>query len=336
MTKQFIYKRISIVILVFQILIASTGQIPINGLQTIGLNFGLGGSLTQNTNTDISTYNYVVKNDSTQFLLGTADIYSLSFPFFGLQYDKGYFGRLDLRSISQQDQWTVAFIDSARQISNGLNVRKEQFSLSVYDNINVPARYEYGFTGYNTNADHFCFDRVDNIDLTLLKAHKDYARIQHYFDVPNQHYAEVIVNDKIYLQTDADTALIANGDQVILPGKGTAFAYFDNSVLKDGNSVKGSATQTMNLTTGVLLNKPIGYIRTVTTFLSAGASAIFTITNNYVKANSIITVTVQSASTGTPYVYVNGQGAGWFSVKVCNINTVQTFNNFLNINFIIN
>lgn len=311
-------------------------QNPTNGLQTIGADFGLGGSLTQNTSIDISTYNYVVKNDSTQFLLGTANIYSLAFPFYGLQYNKGYFGRLDLRSISQQDQWTVSFIDSARQSSNGLNVRKEQFSLSVYDNVNIPARYEYGFTGYNTNADHFCFDRVTGIDLTLLKAHKDYARIQHYFDAGAGHYSEVIVNDKIYLQTDADTALIAEGDQLTLPGKGTSGAYFDNSVLVSANSLKGSVTQTTNLTTGVLLNKPIGYIRTVSSFLVAGASAIFTVTNSYVKTNSIIHLTVESATTGTPYVFVTAKGNGWFSLKVTNIHPIQSFNNFLNINFIIN
>ena len=326
-------------ILLFSFLAYTIGAFTqaINGLQTINTNIGLGGTLTQNTNVDIYTYNYTVKNDSTKFILGSTSLYGIQFPFYGITYNKGYFGRLDLRSVGSTDQFTVAFIDSARQSSNGLNVRKEQFSLSIYDNENIPARYEYGFTGYNTNADHFCFDRTTGIDVTLLKAHKDYARVQHYYyDAANLHYAELMVNDKIYLQTDSDTALIADGGKVILPNKGTSIAYFDNSTLVSGNDIKGSAIQSLNITTGVMLNKPMGVIRTVASTMAAGASAIFTVTNSYVKPNSMIMLTIQSTSTGTPYAFVCAQGNGWFNVKVCNVNTVQSFNSFLNINFIVN
>lgn len=308
-----------------------------NGLQNIGMNIGLGGSLTQNTNIGLGTYSYTLKNDSSQFILGNATLYGLQFPFYGITYNKGYFGRLDLRTVGSTDQFTVAFIDSARQSSNGLNVRKEQFSLSVYDNINIPARYEYGFTGYNTNADHFCFDRTTGIDVTLLKAHKDYARIQHYYyDAANLHYAEVFINDKIYLKTDADTALIAepNGD-IILPGKGTGLPYFNNSTLTTTKNITGSVLQTGAITNAVTINNSVGTIKTVSTNMVAGASAIFTVNNNLVNNVSLIICTVKSSSTGTPYVIITGQTNGSFNIKITNVHPVQSLNSNLSINYII-
>ncbi len=332
--KKYTMRKLTIILLLsIQLLVA---QQPVNGLKNIGTNFGQGGDIIENTCINIHGYNYSILNDSIAFNMGPANLYGLNFPFYGLKYGKGYFGRLDLRSVGYADQWTVSYIDSIHQNSNGLNVRKEQFSLSIYDNVNIPSRYEYGFTGYPTNSDHFCFDRILDLDITLLKAHKDYARIQHYFNTDAGHYTEIMVNNKIYLQTDLDTALIASGKDVILPNKGTSFAYFNNSTLVSSNSVKGSTIQVGALTSGVTLNKPLGTIKTVSSNLAAGASAIFTITNSYVNPNSIITLTVHSSTTGTPYIYVYSIGAGSFNVRICNINAVQTFNAPLNISYIIN
>lgn len=87
---------------------------------------------------------------------------------------------------------------------------------------------------------------------------------------------------------------------------------------------KGSVTQSGTITTGVTLNSPSGTITTVALTTAANvAEAPFTVTNSYVKADSIIVANIVAYSGATitndlPQVYIDDVVAGSFKVIVGN------------------
>jgi len=79
---------------------------------------------------------------------------------------------------------------------------------------------------------------------------------------------------------------------------------------------KGAVTQTSSRSTAVTLNTPTGVITSDTTSLAAGASAVFTVTNSYSKADSIISLT--AASNHIVILTVESIAAGSFAIRVYN------------------
>lgn len=87
---------------------------------------------------------------------------------------------------------------------------------------------------------------------------------------------------------------------------------------------KGSVTQATSITTGVTLNSPSGTITTVALTTAANtAEAPFTVTNSYVKADSVIVANVIAYGGSTvindlPMIYIDKVVAGSFKVIVGN------------------
>lgn len=76
-----------------------------------------------------------------------------------------------------------------------------------------------------------------------------------------------------------------------------------NEIIDSLNGIndKGTVTQATSITTGVTLDKPAGAITTVSTTLAAGASAggVFTLTNSYITASSVILTNCLQGATGS-------------------------------------
>jgi len=81
---------------------------------------------------------------------------------------------------------------------------------------------------------------------------------------------------------------------------------------------KGTVTQITGPSTAVTLNTASGVITTVSQTLLSGSKSTFTVNNSLVTASSVILVSAQYNSAGTPFVFVDGISAGLFSVTVTN------------------
>jgi hypothetical protein len=80
---------------------------------------------------------------------------------------------------------------------------------------------------------------------------------------------------------------------------------------------KGAVTQTVSITTAVTLNQPAGEITTVSATIAAGAMSSFTLTNNFIKADSIIMATVNDTTgAGLLAVQVDGIVAGSCTISL--------------------
>jgi len=79
---------------------------------------------------------------------------------------------------------------------------------------------------------------------------------------------------------------------------------------------KGTVTQATSRATTVILNTPTGVITSDTTSLAAAASAVFTVTDSFAKADSIITLT--AASNHSVILTVESIAAGSFAIRVYN------------------
>lgn len=71
---------------------------------------------------------------------------------------------------------------------------------------------------------------------------------------------------------------------------------------------KGVVTQSTSITTPVTLNQPAGEITTVSATIAAGAMSTFTFNNNFIKADSVILVSVNDTT-----------GSGVLAAQVDNI-----------------
>lgn len=74
---------------------------------------------------------------------------------------------------------------------------------------------------------------------------------------------------------------------------------------------KGVVTQTGSISSAVTLNQPAGEITTVSTTLSTGTLYSFTLNNNYIKADSVIMVSINDTTgSGMLVAQVDGIVAG--------------------------
>jgi glutaredoxin len=100
---------------------------------------------------------------------------------------------------------------------------------------------------------------------------------------------------------------------------------------------KGAVTQAGSITTAVTLNQPSGEISTVSLTTAANTTAgQFTVTNNYVKADSVILASVNdyTGSTGFPVIFIDDIVAGSFKITVRNVDG-SAFNGVVTIGFAI-
>ncbi len=108
----------------------------------------------------------------------------------------------------------------------------------------------------------------------------------------------------------------------------------NGNVTIDANTEKGAITQATSITTAVELNKTAGVITTVSSTIAAGASAVFTVNNSNVTADSVITVTGVNTGNGILFAKLNAApGTGSFVVKLMNIHATAAFNSALIVNF---
>lgn len=81
-----------------------------------------------------------------------------------------------------------------------------------------------------------------------------------------------------------------------------------------------NATQITSRATGVTANGYMGAITTDTTSLAAAAEATFVVTNNKVKATSVVVVSLQTPSaTGLSFPAVTKTTAGTFEITLTNV-----------------
>jgi threonine dehydratase len=100
-------------------------------------------------------------------------------------------------------------------------------------------------------------------------------------------------------------------------------------------AAQGAVTQATSKTTGVTLNRSAGRITMNGAALGAGATAIFTLTNNLISANDVIIVNVGSGGTsGAYWPYVANMSAGTAVIGLYN-NTAGSLSEAVTINFAI-
>lgn len=76
-------------------------------------------------------------------------------------------------------------------------------------------------------------------------------------------------------------------------------------------AAQGAVTQATSKSTGVTLNKSMGKITMNGAALAAGATVLFTLTNNKISTNDVVIVNLGSAGTsGAYWPYVANVGAG--------------------------
>jgi threonine dehydratase len=100
-------------------------------------------------------------------------------------------------------------------------------------------------------------------------------------------------------------------------------------------AAQGAVTQATSKSTGVTLNKSAGQITLNNAALAAGATAIFTLTNNVITAKDVLIVNVGSGGTsGAYWPYVANVSAGTAVIGVYN-NTAGSLSEAIVVNFAI-
>lgn len=98
-------------------------------------------------------------------------------------------------------------------------------------------------------------------------------------------------------------------------------------------SGKGTVTQITSQTTGVTLNKSAGII---TTFSMTGSAHEFTVTNSKCAADSLVIVSsLDYAGAGDPVLRTKSIASGSFIVKIINLSGPSSFDDVMEIGFII-
>jgi len=101
---------------------------------------------------------------------------------------------------------------------------------------------------------------------------------------------------------------------------------------------KGLVTQSGSITTGVTLNQPAGDVVTVSLTTAASTTAgQFTITNNYVRPDSVVLANIldYTGSTGFPVILVDDVALGSFKITVRNVDNAAALNGVVTIGFAI-
>lgn len=139
---------------------------------------------------------------------------------------------------------------------------------------------------------------------------------------------------KIYLHAESD----GTGAYLLYIKKGSAVvdtvlvgdAKTDRSYVWNGSTWKRidnqffpnyvyNVTQQTNITTGVTANADAGVITTVSATLDDTASASFTLTNSFIKAESVIQLTTGTSGNGLPVAFIVSQTAGSAVIKLRNV-----------------
>lgn len=91
--------------------------------------------------------------------------------------------------------------------------------------------------------------------------------------------------------------------------------------VKNVSLTKGTVTQTTSRSTAVTLNAPAGVITTDNTnTIGIAGNALFTVNNSYVKADSVILLTINTTGLGAYSIHlaVESVAAGSFAIRTFN------------------
>lgn len=98
---------------------------------------------------------------------------------------------------------------------------------------------------------------------------------------------------------------------VTVTGEATAADLYASDELGYTSAAQGAVTQLTNKSTGVTLDKSMGRITMNNALLAGGASVTFTLTNNKIGANDVVTVSVSGGGTvGAYWPFVASQTTG--------------------------
>jgi hypothetical protein len=97
----------------------------------------------------------------------------------------------------------------------------------------------------------------------------------------------------------------------------------------------GTVTQITSITTGVTLDTKRGAITTFDPALAAAAEVEFVVTNNQVRAQSVVIVSVASGPADNEHVtaFVSAVSAGSFSIVLANLAAANQADGAMVINF---
>ena len=99
----------------------------------------------------------------------------------------------------------------------------------------------------------------------------------------------------------------------------------------------GAVTQITSITTGVTLNTKRGAITTFDPALAAAAEVEFVVTNNTVRAQSVVIVSVASGPGDDEHVtaFVSAVAAGSFSIVLSNLAAANQADGAMVLNFVV-
>ena len=101
------------------------------------------------------------------------------------------------------------------------------------------------------------------------------------------------------------------------------------------SAAQGAVTQATSKSTGVTLNESMGKVTMNGAALGAGATVLFTLTNNKISANDVLIVNLGSAGTsGAYWPYVANVSAGTAVIGLYN-NTAGSLSEAVVVNFAI-
>lgn len=111
--------------------------------------------------------------------------------------------------------------------------------------------------------------------------------------------------------TGALTAGSVSSASVNVTGEATAADIYASDELGYTSAAQGAVTQLTSKSTGVTLNKSMGRITMNNALLAGGASVTFTLTNDKISANDVVTVSVSGGGTvGAYWPFVASQTTG--------------------------
>ena len=90
--------------------------------------------------------------------------------------------------------------------------------------------------------------------------------------------------------------------------------------VKNVSLTKGTVTQATSRATAVTLNAPAGVITTDTTNIAIAGNAVFTVNNSYVKADSVILLTINTTGLAAYSIHLSAESvaAGSFAIRIYN------------------
>ena len=103
----------------------------------------------------------------------------------------------------------------------------------------------------------------------------------------------------------------ATAADITVTGTATAADIYASDELGYTSAAQGAVTQLTSKSTGVTLNKSMGRITMNNALLAGGASVTFTLTNDKISANDVVTVSVSGGGTvGAYWPFVASQTTG--------------------------